>query len=116
MPVRNTKTNWNELKQIFFCYTKNRKTTEQIEFWFVLVRTEKKNELFLGPPKREGFLEIFSVCFDKVLFVSVVSIVVQNKPKQIEKMIFGFAKQTEKQLKQIESRFVAVRTEKKLIV
>jgi hypothetical protein len=49
--------------------------------------------------------------------VSVVSIPVrntetnQNKPK---KMFFGFAKQTEKQPKQIEFRFVLVRTEKKI--
>jgi hypothetical protein len=38
----------------------------------------------------------------------------RNKPKQTEKMFFGFAKQTEKQPKQIEFRFVSVRTEKKI--
>jgi hypothetical protein len=62
-------------------------------------------------PNRERFLEIFSVCFDKILFVSVVSIPVRNKPKKI---FFDFAKQTEKQPKQIEFRFVSVRTEKKI--
>ncbi len=54
------------------------------------------------------------VCFEKILFVSVVSIPVRNnetnrnKPK---KMFLGFAKQTDKQPKQIE--FVSVRTGKK---
>jgi hypothetical protein len=38
----------------------------------------------------------------------------QNKPKQTEENVFGFAKQTEKQPKQIEFRFVSVRTEKKI--
>jgi hypothetical protein len=38
----------------------------------------------------------------------------QNKTKQTEKKVFGFAKkQTEKQLKQIEFRFVLVQTGKK---
>jgi hypothetical protein len=32
----------------------------------------------------------------------------QNKPKQTEKFFFGFAKQTEKQPKQIEFWFVSV--------
>jgi hypothetical protein len=35
-------------------------------------------------------------------------------PKQTEKNFFGFAKQTEQQPKQIEFRFVPVRTEKKI--
>jgi hypothetical protein len=49
-------------------------------------------------------LEIFLVCFEKFLFVSVVSTGPKhrNKPK---KMFFGFVKQTEKQSKQIEFRF-----------
>jgi hypothetical protein len=56
----------------------------------------------------------FSVCFETDLFVSVVSKRVwntetnRNKPKKI---VFGFAKQTENQPKQIEFRFVSVRTE-----
>jgi hypothetical protein len=60
-------------------------------------------------------LEIFSDSFDKDLFVSVVSIPVQNtktNQNKPEKMFFGFAKQTEKQTKQIEFHFVWVRTEK----
>ncbi len=35
-------------------------------------------------------------------------------PKQTKKKFFGFAKQTEKQSKQIDFRFVSVRTEKKI--
>jgi hypothetical protein len=60
---------------------------------------------------------IFSVYFDKVLFVSVVSIPVWNTEtnwSKVKKVFFGFTKQTKKQLKQIEFRFVSVRTEKKI--
>jgi hypothetical protein len=39
-----------------------------------------------------------------------------KQPKQTEKNVFSFEKQTEKQSKQIEFRFVSVRTEKKFIV
>jgi hypothetical protein len=102
----------------FFAFAKKQTETppKQIEFLFVSVRTEKKKR-FQEPPNRECFLEIFSVCFEKILFVSVVSIPIrntetnQNKPKI---MFFCFAKQTEKQPKQIKFRFVSVRTEKKI--
>ncbi len=60
---------------------------------------------------------IFSVYFDKVLFVSVVSIPVWNTEtnrSKVKKVFLGFTKQTKKQLKQIEFRFVSVRTEKKI--
>jgi hypothetical protein len=56
-----------------------------------------------------------SVCFETVLFVSVVSIKVrntetnQNKPKIF---VFGFTKQTKTQPKQILFWFVSVRTKK----
>jgi hypothetical protein len=46
------------------------------------------------------------------MFVSVVLIPVRNTETN-QKENFGFAKQTEKQLKQIEFRFVSVRTERK---
>jgi hypothetical protein len=58
----------------------------------------------------------FSVCFETDQFVSVVSILIRNtetnrnKPKKLFTGI-GFVKQTEKQPKQVEFRFVAVRTE-----
>jgi hypothetical protein len=61
-------------------------------------------------------MEIFSVCFDKILFVSVVSIPVRNTETKRENMYFGFAKQIEKQPKKIEFRFVSVRNKKYLIV
>jgi hypothetical protein len=60
------------------------------------------------------FLYLFSVCFETDLFVSVVSIWIRNtetnrnKPK---KECISFAKQTENQPKQVEFRFVSVRTE-----
>ncbi len=61
-----------------------------------------------------GLFQFVSVCFETVLFVSVVLIYVlnnatnRNKPKSF---VFGFTKQTETQLKQILFRFVSVRTE-----
>jgi hypothetical protein len=60
------------------------------------------------------FFWFVSVCFEKILFVSVVSIPVRNTETNRKKMFFGFAKQTEKKPKQIEFRFVSVRTEKKI--
>jgi hypothetical protein len=74
------------------------KQPKQIEFRFVLVRTEKKINGFEDLLIENVFWRLFwfvSVCFEKILFVSVVSIPVlntetnQNKPK---KMFFGFAK------------------------
>jgi hypothetical protein len=59
-------------------------------------------------------IEFFSGNFETDLFVSVVSIWIRNtetnrnKPK---KYFIGFAKQTEKEPKQDEFRFVSVRTE-----
>jgi hypothetical protein len=94
----------------------NKKQPKQIEFWFVSVLTETKNSRLRGPPYRECFLEIFwfvSVCFNKILFVSVISIPVRNTKTNQKKMFFGFAKQTRKQPEQIEFRFVSVQTEKK---
>jgi hypothetical protein len=78
----------------------------------------EKNEQFRRPPNRQGFLEIFSVCFGLFQEYSVFFGCFdsdpkhRNKPKQ-KKMYFGFEKQTKKQPKQIEFRFVSVRTEKK---
>jgi hypothetical protein len=71
--------------------------------------------MFRGHPNRERFLEIVSVCLEKLLFVSVVLIPVRNTETN-QNFFFDFAKQTEKQPKQIEFRFVLVRTEKKVIV
>jgi hypothetical protein len=100
----------NKPENFFFVFAKKqtKKQPKQIEFWFVSVRTEKKLTVSRTPNRR--CLAIFSVCFDKVLFGSVV-LKHRNKPKD---MFFGFAKQTEKQPKQIEFRFVSVLTEKKI--
>jgi hypothetical protein len=60
------------------------------------------------------FFSFFSVCFETDVFVSVVSKRIrntetnQNKPTNF---VISFAKQTENQPKQIEFRFVSVRTE-----
>jgi hypothetical protein len=51
--------------------------------------------------------ERFLVCLKKVMFVSVVSILVRNT-KTNRKKIVGFMKQTEKEPKQIEFRYVSV--------
>jgi hypothetical protein len=74
-----------------FCFRekKTKKQPKQIEFQFVLVRTEKKKLTVSRTPNRQSFLGIFSVCFDKVLFGSVVS-KHRNKPKQSEKNVFWF--------------------------
>jgi hypothetical protein len=75
---KQTETNRNKPKQI--CWFR-KKQTENNRNRFVSVGTEKKNVLFWGPPNRKRFLRFFrfvSVCFDKVLFVSVDSIPVRN--------------------------------------
>ncbi len=100
----------NKPKKFFLGFVK--KQTEQqlkhIEFWFVSVRTEKKKFTVLRTPK---FFEIYSVCFGLFRENSVcfgcfdTDPKHRNKPKKTKKMFFGFAKQTEKQLKQIEFRF-----------
>jgi hypothetical protein len=57
-----------------------KKQTERDEFRFVLVQTEKKKITVLPLIKNVfwTFFRFVSVCFDKVLFVSVVSIQVRN--------------------------------------
>ncbi len=78
--------------------------------------------MFQGHPNRKRFLEIFSVCFGLFRFVLTKFCLfrlfryLSETPKQTEKMFFDFAKQTEKQPKQIEFRFVSVRTEKKNLI
>ncbi len=69
----------NKLENFFWVFVKKQteKQSKQIEFRFVLVWTEKKKKI-LRTPNRERFLEIFSVCFEKILLVSVVSIPVRN--------------------------------------
>jgi hypothetical protein len=54
---------------------------------------------------------IFSVRFETVLFVSVVSIKVRNSETNRKIFFWGFTKQTETNAKQILFRFVSVRTE-----
>ncbi len=119
-PEHQNKPKNNEKKNFGFAKKQIEKQPKQIEFWFVSVRTEKKINGFEDPLIENVFWRFFwfvSVCFEKILFVLVVLIPVRNtetnwnKPK---KMFFGFAKQTEKQPKQIEFRFVSVRTENKI--
>jgi hypothetical protein len=52
-------------------------------------------------------LAIFSVCLEKVLFVLVVSILIQNTETNWKKIV-GFAQTNQKQTKQIEFWFVSV--------
>jgi hypothetical protein len=90
------------------------KQPKQIEFQFFKMRKKNSFEDSLKENVSWRFFRFVSVCFVKILFVSVLIPVRntetnQNKPK---KMFFGFVKQTEKQPKQIEFRFVLVRTEK----
>ena len=54
---------------------------------------------------------VVSVCYETVLFVSVVSISVRNTKTNRFFLTFGLTKQTETNAKQILFRFVSVRTE-----
>jgi hypothetical protein len=54
---------------------------------------------------RDDFVPDISAYFETFMLVSVVSIGIRNKPKKI---VFSFAKQTEKEPKQTEFRFVSV--------
>ncbi len=106
----------NKPKKNLFGFAKKQTETQlkQIEFRFDSVRTEKKNLRFRGPPNRERFLEIFFGCFSLFRENSVCFGCFDTGPKhrnKPKKMCIGFAKQTEKQPKQIEFRFVSVRTE-----
>ncbi len=58
-----------------------------------------------------GLFRFVSVCYELVLFVSVVSILVRNTETNRKCVVFGFTKQTETNPKQILFRFVSVRTE-----
>jgi hypothetical protein len=85
-----------------------KKQPKQIEFRFVSVQTEKKKINGFEDPSIEnvfwrffGLFQENSVCFG----CFDTGLKHRNKPK---KMFFGFPKQTEKQLKQIEFRFVSV--------
>jgi hypothetical protein len=100
----------NKPKKILFGFTKkNEKQPKQVEFRFVSVRTQKKINCFEDTLIEICFLEIFLVCFGLFRLFRYRS----ETPKQTEKNWFGFAKQTKKQPKQNEFRFVSVRTEKK---
>ncbi len=68
----------NKPKHFLGVSGKNQKQPKQFEFQFVLVQTKKKIIFFQGHPNRVSFWEIFSVCLEKVLFVLVVPILVQN--------------------------------------
>ncbi len=75
---------------------------------------EKKIYRFENPLIENVFWRFFwvvSVCIDTIMFVSIP---VRNT--ETNRMFFGFAKQTEKQPKQIEFRFVSVRTGKKNLI
>jgi hypothetical protein len=90
--------------------------TDSFDVWIELKLTEHQPKQF----DREHILVFFrkfrvvSVCFETVLFVSVVSILVQNtetSPNKPKFLVFGFTKQTKTKLKQIFFWFVSVRTE-----
>jgi hypothetical protein len=112
----------NKQNKIFWVWRKNKLKNNRNRFSFGLFRFKRRKKIncFEDPLIENVFWRFFrfvSFCFDKVLFVWVVSIQVRNaesnriKPKKI---FFGFTKQTEKQPKQIEFRFVSVRTEQKI--
>jgi hypothetical protein len=71
-----------------FAKKQTEKQLKQIEFRFISVQTEKKINSFEDPLIKNVFGD-FLVCFDEILFVSVVSIMVRNtatnrnKPKKM---------------------------------
>ncbi len=71
-----------------FAKKQTKKQPKQIEFRFVSVWTEKKINSF-EDPLREKFLwrffQLVLVCFKNILFVSVVSIPVQNTETNLNK-------------------------------
>ncbi len=116
IPVRNIETNRNK----FFLVSRKSKpknNRNRLSFGLFRFKSRKKINGFEYPLIDNVFLGFFwfvSVCFEKILFVSVVSILVRNTETNRKKHFFGFVKQTEKQPKQIEFRFVSVRTEKNI--
>jgi hypothetical protein len=62
-------------------------------------------------PWRPLFYSFFSICFETNLFVSVLSVVSIRIQKRTEKFVFWFRETNQIQPKQIEFRFVSVRTE-----
>jgi hypothetical protein len=87
------------------------KQRKKIEFWFVSVQTEKNFFFGFEDPLIEnifgdffGLFQENSVCFG--CFDTGPKH--RNKPK---KMFFRFAKQTKKQLKQVEFQFVLLLTQ-----
>ncbi len=101
----------NKLKKLFFGFAKTQteKQPKQIEFRFVLVRTEKEKFNSFEDDLVENFFWRFFwfvlVCFG--CFDTGPKH--RNKPK---KNVFWFHETNEKQPKRIEFQFVSVRTEK----
>jgi hypothetical protein len=107
----------NRRKKKILGFAKNNRkiTKKQPKLSFGLFQFEpRKNLLFREPPYRECFLEIFwfvSVCFGLFRQSSVCFGCFDTDPKhrsKPKKVIFGFAKQTKKQPKQIGFQFVSV--------
>jgi hypothetical protein len=63
-----------------------------------------------------GLFRYVFVCFETVLFVTIVSIKVRNTEKNQNFFVFGFTNQTETQSKQILFQSVSVRTEFFLLI
>jgi hypothetical protein len=76
-------------------------------FWF---KPRKKFNGFEDPLIENVFWRFFLFVSTKFCLFRLFQYRSET-PKQTEKMFFSFAKQTEKQPKQIEFRFVSVRTE-----
>ncbi len=70
-----------QTENCFFLFSqksKPKKNRNRLSFRFVSVRTEKKNNGFKDPLIENVFCRFFSVCFEKILSVSVVLIMVRN--------------------------------------
>ncbi len=114
---KQTKTNRNKPKKIFLVSRKSKPKNRRNRLSFGLFRFEPRKKIngFEYPQIDYVFWGIFLVCFGLFRENSVCFGFFDTGPKhrnKPKKMFFGFTKQTEKQPKKIEFRFVSVRTEK----
>jgi hypothetical protein len=84
-------------KKLFFVKNKPKNNRNRLSFGLFRFKLRKKVTVS-RTPNRQGFVVIFSVCFDKVLFGSVVS-KHRNRPKQTEKNVFWFCETNRKTTK-----------------
>jgi hypothetical protein len=99
----------NKPKEKIFGFAKKPPKNNRNKLSFSLFRFKPRKKMygFKDPLIEKVFWRFFSICFNKILFVSVVDTSPKHQNKR-KKMFFGFSKQIKKQPKQIEFQFVSV--------